>query len=110
MVLWCIGAVLLAPFGLATGLSALDAASSHAIFALIYLALVPGLVAYATWPMVLSRLPAAQAANLLFLVPPVAVLLSFFWLDERLGLRTLVGGAVTLGGVVLANWRAQPSR
>jgi drug/metabolite transporter (DMT)-like permease len=33
------------------------------------------------------------------------VLIGWVWLDERPGLLTLVGGAVTVGGVILANAR-----
>ena len=50
--------------------------------AVIYLGLVPSLIAYGTWAVALSRLPASRASNFMYCVPPVATLLGFVWLGK----------------------------
>ena len=72
---------------------------------MIYLGLIPSLVAYGTWSVALSRLPASRASNFMYCVPPVATLMGFAWLGEAPSALSLVGGAMALGGVILVNLR-----
>jgi len=97
-----IGALILAPF-LPAGIAQAGVASTDALFAAIYLGVVPSLIAYATWTIVLSRLPASRAANFMYCVPPVATLLGFLWLGETPSLTGILGGVLALGGVALVN-------
>lgn len=99
-----IGALILAPF-LPSGLAQAAQASSDALFAAIYLGIVPSLIAYATWTIVLSRLPASRASNFMYCVPPVATLLGFLWLGEVPSLFGIIGGVLALGGVAIVNLR-----
>jgi drug/metabolite transporter (DMT)-like permease len=99
-----IGAVLLSPF-LPSALAQVPAASTEGLVAAIYLGIVPSLIAYGSWTIVLSRLPASRAANFMYCVPPVATLMGFVWLGEAPSAFSLVGGAMALGGVVLVNLR-----
>ena len=99
-----IGALVLAP-ALPSGLGQIGSAPAGARFAVLYLGVVPSLIAYATWSMVLARLPAARAANFMYCVPPVATLLGFLWLGEIPTPIGLLGGLLALGGVVLVNLR-----
>lgn len=99
-----IGALALSPF-LPSGLAQAAVADAHGLFAVIYLGIVPSLIAYASWAVALSRLPASRASNFLYCVPPVATLMGFFWLGEAPGLLGIVGGALALIGVAVVNLR-----
>lgn len=99
-----VGAICLAP-GLPSAFAQASVADSHALGAAIYLGVVPSLIAYASWAVALSRLPASRASNFLYCVPPVATVIGFLWLGEVPGLLGLVGGGLALGGVVIVNLR-----
>lgn len=99
-----IGAVLLAPF-LPDALAQGRVASTEGLVAAIYLGIVPSLIAYASWNIVLSRLPASRASSFMYCVPPVATLMGFAWLGEAPSALSLIGGAMALGGVMLLNLR-----
>jgi drug/metabolite transporter (DMT)-like permease len=97
-----IGAVLLAP-ALPSAIAQVPAASTEGLVAAIYLGVVPSLIAYASWTIVLSRMPASRASNFMYCVPPVATAMGFVWLGEEPSAFSLVGGAMALGGVILVN-------
>lgn len=100
-----IGALMLSP-ALPNALGQALAAPGEALFAALYLGLFPSLIAYASWSVALSRLPAARASNYLYCVPPVATLIGFLWLGELPTTLGAIGGALALGGVVIVNfWR-----
>jgi drug/metabolite transporter (DMT)-like permease len=99
-----IGALLLVPF-LPSAIVQSQAASTEALLAAIYLGIVPSLIAYASWNIVLSRLPASRASNFMYCVPPVATLMGFAWLGEAPSALSLIGGVMALGGVILVNIR-----
>jgi len=75
----------------------------QACFAALYLGLGPSLIAYGTYTIVLSRLPAARTANFFYCVPPVASLMGYFWLGEVPTAPGILGGLLALGGVAIVN-------
>jgi drug/metabolite transporter (DMT)-like permease len=99
-----LGALFLTPW-LPQAAAEFSVASAAGIRSVIYLGLVPSLVAYGTWAVALSRLPASRASNFMYCVPPVATLLGYLWLGEVPTLLGAIGGAMALIGVAVVNWR-----
>lgn len=97
-----IGAIALSPL-LPAGIGQAASAGFEAFVSAIYLGIVPSFIAYGSWAVALSRLPASRASNFLYCVPPTATLMGFVWLGEVPGIAGIVGGLMALGGVVLVN-------
>jgi drug/metabolite transporter (DMT)-like permease len=97
-----IGALALSPL-LPSALGQAGSASAEGLGAVIYLGLIPSFVAYGSWAVALSRLPASRATNFLYCVPPVATLMGYLWLGEVPGVAGIVGGLMALSGVALVN-------
>jgi drug/metabolite transporter (DMT)-like permease len=62
-------------------------------------------VGYLAWNAALRRTSASQVSSFIYFSPPIAVLIGMLWLHEQPGVLTLVGGVITILGVVLANTR-----
>lgn len=100
-----IGAVACAPY--APGLvEDIRAASAGSILWVLYLGLFPTAVAFSTWSYALSHTTAAQLGATVYLMPPIAIVLSLAFLHEAPTVLSLVGGAVCLLGVYMT--RRQP--
>ena len=96
------------PFGLWGLPQALVLAPWSHIAALLWLGIAPTFIGYLTWNAALRRASASQVSSFIYFSPPIAVLIGWVWLDERLTALTLVGGVITVAGVVLANMRRRP--
>jgi drug/metabolite transporter (DMT)-like permease len=77
-------------------------ASPSAIAWVVYLAVGPMAIGFATWSFALRRTSAGRMAALLYLVPPIAVVLAWAILSETPPLLAVAGGVLCLGGVYLA--------
>ena len=96
------GTIMLLP-ALPFGWESLTAADATAWWAAGYLGLLPSALAFVLWGYAVARLPVATSTALLYLVPPVAVLIAFLWLGEIPYPIELVGGLVVIVGVVMVS-------
>jgi drug/metabolite transporter (DMT)-like permease len=84
---------------------ALQTAPWSHIAALLWLGISPTFIGYLAWNAALRRASASQVSSFIYFSPPIAVLIGWLWLGEQPGVLTLIGGVITVGGVVLANAR-----
>jgi drug/metabolite transporter (DMT)-like permease len=96
-----LGALLLSPW-LPQGVEQ-TVRSMEAAVAIGFLALGAGLVGYACWFTAIAGLGAARAANLLFLMAPIAMALAIPISGHLPDFSTIVGGAAALVGVAIVN-------
>jgi drug/metabolite transporter (DMT)-like permease len=104
------GALFLSPFLPGLVVQA-QAAPQEATLSVVYVGVFATAVAYATLAYVFSRLPAARAGVVNYLIPPLALAIAWAWLGEVPTAVAALGGVVTLLGVALVNARgeSQPS-
>ncbi|RUL73631.1 DMT family transporter [Dyella choica] len=92
------------PFGLGLPHALAVAPWSH-IAALLWLGIAPTFLGYLTWNAALKRAPASQVTSFIYFSPPIAVLIGWVTLGEQPSWPILLGGVITVSGVVLANTR-----
>lgn len=100
------GALLFLPW-LPGALESLAGAPGGVWTAVLMLGVFPAALGYATWTVALDYFGAARAANFLYLTPAAATAFSMALTGERPGLPTLLGGLLTIAGVVLAALRGR---
>jgi drug/metabolite transporter (DMT)-like permease len=94
------GTVMTLPF-VPYGWSELVDSSTAGWIAVIYLGLLPSALGFVLWGYVTAHLPIAASTSLLYLVPPIAVLIAWLWLGEVPVAAELAGGLVVIAGVVI---------
>jgi drug/metabolite transporter (DMT)-like permease len=77
--------------------------SGSNLVALVYVAVLPSIVAYYCWDRGVARAGAVLPMYFVNLTPVFTALLATFFLAEPIGLYHLVGGALILYGIHLAN-------
>jgi len=100
----CVGALVTLPF-LPQLVGELGTAPISAVGWLVYLGVFPTAIAFTTWAFALNRTTAGRLGSTTYLVPPVAILLAWLVLSEVPAVLALAGGALCIGGVVVARSR-----
>lgn len=80
-------------------------APADALLSAVFLGLLPSALGFVIWGYAVARLPLATSTAALYLVPPVTLVVSFVWLGEVPHVIELIGGTITVAGVVLINRR-----
>ncbi|WP_040507532.1 DMT family transporter [Gluconobacter morbifer] len=96
------GALFLSPW-LLQGMKEFAGGSWQGRACVLELGIFPAAFGYAAWAFVIGHMGAARGAALLYLLPPAAMALAYVLTGEVPSLRTLLGGAVVMAGVMLAN-------
>lgn len=76
-------------------------ASTGATISAVFLGIVPSAVGYMTWSYALARASVARTTVALYLVPVVAMALSWTWLGEAPTPLAVIGGLLAVAGVIL---------
>jgi drug/metabolite transporter (DMT)-like permease len=76
------------------------------LFGVLYVAIFPSVVSYATWTRGVEMIGSNRAGPFLHLVPLYSALLASIFLGERLMAYHILGFGLILGGVFLASQRA----
>ncbi len=99
------GAILILPW---TGslVRALPHASGRGIASAIFLGIAPAAIGFVLWGYAGARMDVARLTSSLYLVPAVAIAIAYVWLGQAPHPVELLGGAVALTGVILANTRS----
>ena len=70
-----------------------------AVIALLYLAVVGSVIAFVLYYWLVLRIDVTKSMLIALVTPVVAVILGMIVLDEEIGWRTLIGGAMILAGI-----------
>jgi len=81
----------------------MPAASTESTVAVVFLGIFPGAVSYVLWSSALSKMPASVLATFLYFQPINATWIAWLWLAEVPSLLAIVGGTISLVGVVIVN-------
>lgn len=87
----------------------LAAAPASATAAVVYMGVFPTAVAFTTWAYVLSRSSAGTTSVTTYVVPALALLMSWALLGETPTPVMLVGGVLCLLGVLITRWPTRRS-
>jgi drug/metabolite transporter (DMT)-like permease len=81
--------------------SQLPAAPLPSTLSVVYLGVFPAAIGYVLWSYALSKADVSRVTSTLNLSPILSLLIAFLWLGEVPTVVSIVGGAVTIGGVIL---------
>lgn len=101
-----LGALMLLPFAPAF-FTEIRGASSDTLLAVAYVATLPTAIGYLLWAYVLKMLPAARAASLLYIVPPIAFTMAWILIGDVPSMMDIVSSVIVLAGVALVQHAAR---
>ena len=81
----------------------LPAAPLESTLSVVYLGIFPAAIGYVLWAYALSKSDVSRVTSALNVSPLLALLIAFLWLGEVPTAVAVIGGAITIGGVVVLN-------
>ncbi|MGA2478044.1 MAG: DMT family transporter [Spirochaetia bacterium] len=81
-----------------------------ATLAVAYLGIFPAAIGYVLWSYALSKADVSRVTSTLNLSPILSLLIAFLWLGEVPSIPSLIGGLITIGGVILLITRGKARR
>jgi len=94
--------LLLPVFGMSTA-QTLSHAPLRATLEIAFLGIFPAAIAYMTFAYATVRLPASRVMTFLYLIPPIAMAISWAYLNEIPTWISILGGCLAIGGVAVVN-------
>jgi terminal-alkyne amino-acid exporter len=88
---------------------ALPTAGASAIGSAVFLGLAPSAAGFVLWAYAMTRMEVGRVTLYLYLVPAAAIVIALAWLGQVPGPAELAGGAIALGGVILAGRSGIPA-
>lgn len=86
----------------------LSTAPAGATWNVVYLGVFPTAVAFSTWAYVLQRSSAGRTSATTYVVPAIAIIMSWLFFGEAPTPLMLVGGVLCLVGVVITRMKRRP--
>lgn len=78
-------------------------ATMEANLAAVYVGVVPAALCYATWAIALSLGNVSKLSSLLYLEPPIAIIIAWIWLKELPSMLSIIGGFIAISSVAIVN-------
>jgi drug/metabolite transporter (DMT)-like permease len=105
------GGILLLPLAAATGdFADIERPSATSIAGLAYLAIAGSLIGFTAYAWLLGKAPISKVVTHQYVNPVVAVVLGAVFLDEQLGLATILGAALVVSSVFVVVRRETPKQ
>lgn len=81
----------------------IQTATPEANVAAIYVGVVPATLCYAAWAVALSLGNVTSVSSMLYLEPPIAIIIAWFWLSELPSVLSMFGGFIAISSVAIVN-------
>lgn len=81
----------------------LQSVTLEANLAAIYVGAIPAALCYVTWATALSLGNVSVVSSMLYLEPPIAILIAWIWLQELPSVLSMIGGFIAISSVAIVN-------
>jgi len=82
---------------------AIQSATLEANLAAIFMGIFPAAISYVTWAIALSIGNVSSVSSMLYLEPPIAIIIAWIWLKELPSILSMIGGFIAISSVAIVN-------